>query len=66
MPGKVRPGGRANPGFDAGTETCGGLVAAGVLVRWMVTRSGLRNGAFSAALPLSTEALIPEIRDDTR
>jgi chaperonin GroEL len=64
--GKVRQSSEANFGFNAETETYEDLVAAGVIDPTMVTRIALQNAASIAALLLTTEALISEIKEDQK
>jgi chaperonin GroEL len=63
---KVRKNDAANFGFNAETETYEDLVAAGVIDPTKVTRTALQNAASIAALLLTTEALISEIKDDQK
>jgi len=64
--GKVRPSSEASFGFNAETEVYEDLVAAGVIDPTMVTRTALQNAASIAALLLTTEALISEIKEDQK
>jgi chaperonin GroEL len=64
--GKVRQNSEPNFGFNAETEVYEDLVAAGVIDPTMVTRTALQNAASIAALLLTTEALISEIKEDQR
>jgi chaperonin GroEL len=64
--GKVRQSSEANYGFNAETEVYEDLVAAGVIDPTMVTRTALQNAASIAALLLTTEALISEIKEDQK
>lgn len=64
--GKVRQSSEANFGFNAETEVYEDLVAAGVIDPTMVTRTALQNAASIAALLLTTEALILEIKEDQK
>ena len=64
--GKVRQSSEANFGFNAETEMFEDLVAAGVIDPTMVTRTALQNAASIAALLLTTEALISEIKEDQK
>jgi len=64
--GKVRLSKEANFGFNAETEIFEDLVAAGVIDPTMVTRTALQNAASIAALLLTTEALISEIKEDQK
>jgi chaperonin GroEL len=60
---KVRRSSEANFGFNAETEKYEDLVAAGVIDPTKVTRTALQNAASIAALMLTTEALISEIKE---
>jgi chaperonin GroEL len=64
--GKVLQSSEANFGFNAETEMCEDLVAAGVIDPTMVTRTALQNAASIAALLLTTEALVSEIKEDQK
>ena len=64
--GKVRQSSEANFGFNAETEAYEDLVATGVIDPTMVTRTALQNAASIAALLLTTEALISEIKEDQK
>jgi chaperonin GroEL len=61
---KVRRSSETNFGFNAETETYEDLVAAGVIDPTKVTRTALQNAASIAALLLTTEALVSEIKED--
>ena len=61
---KVRQSSEANFGFNAETEMYEDLVAAGVIDPTKVTRTALQNAASIAALLLTTEALVSEIKED--
>jgi len=63
---KVRQSTEANFGFNAETEEYEDLVAAGVIDPTMVTRTALQNAASIAALLLTTEALVSEIKEDNK
>jgi len=63
---KVRASKEANYGFNAETEEYGDLVAAGVIDPTKVTRSALQNAASIAALMLTTEALVSEIKEEEK
>ncbi len=60
---KVRASKDANFGFNAETEEYEDLVAAGVIDPTKVTRTALQNAASIAALLLTTEALVSEIKE---
>jgi chaperonin GroEL len=63
---KVRQSSEANFGFNAETEVYEDLVAAGVIDPTKVTRTALQNAASIAALLLTTEALISEIKEEQK
>jgi chaperonin GroEL len=63
---KVRASSELNFGFNAETEKYEDLVAAGVIDPTKVTRTALQNAASIAALLLTTEALIAEIKEDQK
>ena len=63
---KVRQSSEANFGFNAETEEYEDLVAAGVIDPTKVTRTALQNAASIAALLLTTEALVSEIKEDNK
>ncbi|MBN2243980.1 MAG: chaperonin GroEL [Acidobacteria bacterium] len=60
---KVRSSIEANYGFNALTEEYGDLVEAGVIDPAKVARTALQNAASIAALMLTTEALVSEIKE---
>ncbi len=63
---KVRQSSEANFGFNAETEEYEDLVAAGVIDPTKVTRTALQNAASIAALLLTTEALVSEIKEENK
>jgi chaperonin GroEL len=63
---KIRQSKDANYGFNAETEQYEDLVAAGVLDPTKVTRTALQNAASIAALLLTTEALVSEIKEEEK
>src|SRR5881396_2105263 len=63
---KIRVSKDANYGFNAETEEYEDLVAAGVIDPTKVTRTALQNAASIAALLLTTEALVSEIKEDEK
>jgi chaperonin GroEL len=63
---KVRQSSEANFGFNAETEIFEDLVSAGVIDPTKVTRTALQNAASIAALLLTTEALVSEIKEDQK
>jgi chaperonin GroEL len=60
---KIRANDNINFGFNADTEEYEDLVAAGVIDPTKVTRSALQNAASIAALLLTTEALVSDIKE---
>jgi len=63
---KVRASKEVNYGFNADTEEYEDLVAAGVIDPTKVTRTALQNAASIAALLLTTEALVCEIKEEEK
>src|SRR5512139_3224134 len=63
---KVRQSSEASFGFNAETEKYEDLVAAGVIDPTKVTRTALQNAASIAALLLTTEALISDIKEEQK
>ena len=61
--GRVRESKDDNFGFNADTGEFGDLVKAGVIDPAKVTRLALQNAASIAALMLTTEALVAEIKE---
>jgi chaperonin GroEL len=61
--GRVRESKDDNFGFNADTGEFGDMVKAGVIDPAKVTRLALQNAASIAALMLTTEALVAEIKD---
>ena len=61
---KVKTSKEANYGFNAETEKFEDLVAAGVIDPMKVTRTALQNASSIAALLLTTEVLICEIKEN--
>ena len=64
--GRVRESNDDNFGFDAETGEFGDMIKAGVIDPAKVTRLALQNAASIAALMLTTEALVAEIKEDTK
>jgi chaperonin GroEL len=62
----VRQSADANYGFNAETEKYEDLVAAGVIDPTKVTRTALQNASSIAALLLTTEALVSEIKEEKK
>jgi chaperonin GroEL len=63
---KVRQNADANYGFNAETEEYEDLVKSGVIDPTKVTRTALQNAASIAALLLTTEALVSEIKEEEK
>jgi len=64
--GRVRESKDENFGFNADTGEYGDLVKSGVIDPAKVTRLALQNAASVAALMLTTEALVADIREDEK
>jgi chaperonin GroEL len=64
--GRVRESKDENFGFDAEKGEFGDMIKAGVIDPAKVTRLALQNAASIAALMLTTEALVAEIKEDTK
>src|SRR5690349_18515080 len=64
--GRVRESKDDNFGFNADTAEFGDLVKAGVIDPAKVTRLALQNAASIAALMLTTEALVADIKEDEK
>jgi chaperonin GroEL len=63
---KVRASQEVNYGFNAETEEYEDLVAAGVIDPTKVARTALQNASSIAALLLTTEALVCEIKENEK
>ncbi len=63
---KIRQSKDLNYGFNAETEGYEDLVAAGVIDPTKVTRTALQNASSIAALLLTTEALVSEIKEEEK
>ncbi len=63
---KVRQSADVNFGFNADTEAYEDLVAAGVIDPTKVARTALQNAASIAALLLTTEAIVSEIKEEEK
>jgi len=63
---KVRQSKEVNFGFNAETDQYEDLVAAGVIDPTKVTRTALQNASSIAALLLTTEALVCEIKEEEK
>jgi chaperonin GroEL len=64
--GRVRDSKDENFGFNADTGEFTDLVKAGVIDPAKVTRLALQNAASIAALMLTTEALVADIKEDDK
>src|SRR6059036_2152421 len=64
--GKIRESKEENFGFNAETGEYGDMVKMGVIDPAKVTRLALQNAASIAGLMLTTEALIADIKEDTK
>jgi len=64
--GKVRENENDNYGFNADSGEYGDMVKAGVIDPAKVTRLALQNAASIAALMLTTEALVADIKEDDK
>jgi len=64
--GRVRESKDDNFGFDAETAEFGDMVKAGVIDPAKVTRLALQNAASIAALMLTTEALVADIKEEEK
>ena len=63
---KVRQNAEPNYGFNAETEEYEDLVKSGVIDPTKVTRTALQNASSIAALLLTTEALVSEIKEEEK
>jgi chaperonin GroEL len=63
---KVRGSSESNYGFNAETEQYEDLVASGVIDPTKVARTALQNASSIAALLLTTEALVSEIKEEEK
>ncbi|HEU5410852.1 MAG TPA: chaperonin GroEL [Candidatus Acidoferrales bacterium] len=64
--GKVRDNENPNFGFNADNGEYGDMVKAGVIDPAKVTRLALQNAASIAAMMLTTEALVADIKEDEK
>ncbi len=64
--GKIRESKDENYGFNAETGEYGDMVKMGVIDPAKVTRLALQNAASIAGLMLTTEALVAEIKEETK
>ena len=61
---KIRRSRKVGYGFDAYNETYCDMIPAGIVDPTKVTRSALQNAATVAALVLTTESLVADIKED--
>ena len=61
---KIVTSGKVNYGFDAYSETYTDMIEAGIVDPTKVTRSALENAASVAAMVLTTESLVADIKED--
>src|SRR5205814_8008503 len=64
--GKIRDSREENFGFNAETGEYGDMIKMGIIDPAKVTRLALQNAASIAGLMLTTEALIADIKEDTK
>jgi chaperonin GroEL len=64
--GRVRESKEDNFGFNADTEEFGDMIKEGVIDPAKVTRLALQNAASIAGLMLTTEALVADIKEETK
>jgi chaperonin GroEL len=64
--GKIRESKDSNFGYNADTDEYADLVKVGVIDPAKVTRLALQNAASVAALMLTTEALVADIREEDK
>ena len=64
--GRIRESKDENFGFNAETEEFGDMVKMGVIDPAKVTRLALQNASSIAALMLTTEALVADIKEDDK
>ena len=61
---KILSSGKTGYGFDAYNETYGDMIEFGIVDPTKVTRSALQNAASVAAMVLTTESLVADIKED--
>jgi len=61
---KIVSSGKVNYGYDAYKENYTDMIEAGIVDPTKVTRSALENAASVAAMVLTTESLVADIKDD--
>src|SRR5712691_1463735 len=64
--GKIRDSKEENFGFNAETGEYGDMIKMGIIDPAKVTRLALQNAAFIAGLMVTTEALIADIKEETK
>jgi chaperonin GroEL len=64
--GKIRDSKDENFGFNAETGEYGDMIKMGIIDPAKVTRLALQNAASIAGLMLTTEALIADIKEETK
>ncbi len=64
--GRIRESKDENFGYNADTDEYADLIKVGVIDPAKVTRLALQNAASVAALMLTTEALVADIREDEK
>ncbi|MBR4073185.1 MAG: chaperonin GroEL, partial [Clostridia bacterium] len=62
---KIVSSGKVNYGYDAYKENYTDMIEAGIVDPTKVTRSALENAASVAAMVLTTESLVADIKDDS-
>ncbi len=62
---KILSSGKVGYGFDAYTEQYGDMIEFGIVDPTKVTRSALQNAASVAAMVLTTESLVADIKEET-
>ncbi len=60
---KIMNAGKVGYGYNASTETYGDMLEAGIVDPTKVTRSALENAASVAAMVLTTESLVSDIKE---
>ena len=62
---KILSSGKVGYGFDASKEEYCDMISAGIVDPTKVTRSALENAASVAAMVLTTESLVADIKEET-
>ena len=60
---KIMASGKTGYGFNFATNTYGDMIEAGIVDPAKVTRSAIQNAASVAAMVLTTESLVTDIKD---